>query len=425
MTATRSTTLRIRLAAVGWTAALCALCLLTTAAAQEDEPASPVKLEFNGYATLGVVHSSEDQADFRGSLLLESGAGYSQSWSPEVDSRVGAQLTATFNPKLSAVVQVVAEQQADGTYTPHLEWANLKYQLSPDASVRIGRIVLPSFLVSDYRKVGYANAWVRPPTEVYALIPITSNDGIDASYRLRAGEFTHTLQASFGQSDVALPGDDSAEARHALGISATTERGAASVRMTYQRSAVSIDGFGRLFDAFRQFGPEGIALAERYDVDGGLFQFLGAGALYDLSSWFVLAEVGRTRSHSAIGDRTAWYVSGGRRLAQLTPYVIYATVWTETQRSDPGLTAEAYPPPLAPVAVGLNAALNELLRMSPEQSTLSIGLRWDFMKNLDLKLQVDHSRLGADSAGNLGNIQPDFKPGGSYTLVSLALDVVF
>ncbi len=47
------------------------------------------------------------------------------------------------------------------------------------------------------------------------------------------------------------------------------------------------------------------------------------------------------------------------------------------------------------------------------------------MKNLDLKLQFDHSDLGAGSAGNLGNVQPGFRPGGSYNLVSIAVDIVF
>jgi len=69
-----------------------------------------------------------------------------------------------------------------------VEWANLIYALSPDASVRIGRIVLPTFMVADSRKVGYANPWVRPPVEVYGLVPITQSDGLDASYRVVWGE---------------------------------------------------------------------------------------------------------------------------------------------------------------------------------------------------------------------------------------------
>jgi hypothetical protein len=105
--------------------------------------------------------------------------------------------------------------------------------------------------------------------------------------------------------------------------------------------------------------------------------------------------------------------------------VTFSAVRTESDVSDPGLTVDAYPSPLSEIAAGLNAALNGLLASSPTQGTVSIGVRWDFMKNLDLKLQLDHSRPGAGSAGNLGNLQPGFRPGGSYNLVSIAADIVF
>ncbi|MBP9145934.1 MAG: porin [Thermoanaerobaculia bacterium] len=401
-----------------------ALVVLAQSAARGDET-SGFKFEFDGYATLGVVHSDEDRADFLGSLILESGAGFSQSWSPEVDSRVGAQLTATFTPRLSALVQVLAEQQADGEYTPHVEWMNLKYQVTPDASVRIGRIVVPTFMVSDYRKVGYVNVWIRPPNEVYALVPLTANDGVDASYRLLAGGFAHTFQASVGQSDLELQDGGTAKARNSWGFTATTERGAWTGRLAYQRTDLYIDSYNTLFDIFRQFGPEGEAIADKYDADGGPFEFVGAGVQYDPIDWFVMAEVGNAHGHSAVGDRTAWYISGGYRWDRFTPYATYSAVSTRSSRSDPGLTVDAYPPPFAAIAAGLNAALNGLLRSSPDQNTTSIGVRWDFMKNLDLKLQFDHSDLGAGSAGNLGNVQPGFRPGGSYNLVSIAVDIVF
>ena len=392
-------------------------------AAAEDPPSS--RFSFQGYATLGFVHSSEDRADFLGSLLLKNGAGHTRDWSLEVDSRVGGQATATISSKLSAVVQLVAEQRADGSFAPHIEWANLKYQLTPDASVRIGRIVVPSFLVSDFRKVGYANVWIRPPTEVYALVPVTTNDGLDASYRLQAGGFTHTFQGIFGQSSTKLPDGGTARARNAWGLTASSERGALSARLAYVQTDLFIDSYNTLFDAFRQFGSEGIAIAERFDADGSLFQFYGVGAQYDPGDWFVMAEGGRIRSHAAVGDRTAWYVSAGHRFGKLTPYLTYATVDADMALSDPGLTVAAYPPELAGVAGALNAALNGILAGTPVQNTVSLGARWDFRKNLDLKLQLDHSRLGAGSAGSLGNVQSGFRSGGSYDLVSIAVDIVF
>jgi|CXWL01.1.fsa_nt_gi hypothetical protein len=404
------------------TASVIAALVATTAAAGAEGARHPW-FTFEGYGTLGLVHSSEGEADFLGSLLLAHGAGHSRSWSPEVDSRIGAQLTANLSPRLSAVVQVLVEQRFDGNYTPHLEWANLQYQLTPDASVRLGRIVLPSFMVSGYRKVGYANAWVRPPVEVYALVPITTNDGIDASYRFAIGDATQSVQALFGQSDTALVEGGTAEARNAWGIAATTERGPATVRFAYQQTALTIDSFNTLFDTFRRFGPAGDAIAERFDADGSALHFAAVGALYDPGRWFATAEWGTLDTDSAVGDRTAWYISGGFRLGTLTPYATYSTVTPDNRRSDPGLPTASYPPELE---VGrLNDALNDLLARKPEQSTLSLGVRWDFRKNLDLKLQLGHCRLGTGSAGNLGNLQPGFRPGGSYDLISLALDIVF
>src|SRR5688572_31146235 len=54
-------------------------------------------------------------------------------------SLIAGQVNANFTPKLSAVLQVVAEPNHQGNYDPHVEWANIKYQFTPDFSVRIGR----------------------------------------------------------------------------------------------------------------------------------------------------------------------------------------------------------------------------------------------------------------------------------------------
>jgi hypothetical protein len=52
---------------------------------------------FCGFGTLGVVHSSERDADFVAEATSHpSGAGFSRSWSADVDSRLGAQVTANF-----------------------------------------------------------------------------------------------------------------------------------------------------------------------------------------------------------------------------------------------------------------------------------------------------------------------------------------
>jgi hypothetical protein len=389
-----------------------------------NEDSSAAMFSFSGFGTVGVVHSSEDRADFTSSVFKPNGAGYTRSWSPAVDSLIGGQVIATFTPQLSAMVQAISEQNYNNTYTPHIEWANLKYQFTPDASIRVGRIVLASFLVSDTRNVGYANPWVRPPVEVYSLVPIDRSDGVDASYRLHFGQLVQTFVGTYGATSSQQPTGGGAEATHQWNISDTVEYGEATVRIAYQRADLTLDGLHTFFGGFGQFGLQGEAIADRYDPYQKPIAFIGIGGMYNPGDWFITGEWGTSQSHSVLGESTAWYLSGGYRWAKFTPYLTYGELKANSNTSDPGLTVSTLPPFLVGPATGLNAGLNAILGSIAVQSTSSAGVRWDFVRNVDLKLQYDHTRLGAGSPGTLINLQPGFHPGGTVNLFSAAFDFV-
>ncbi len=380
---------------------------------------------FSGFGTLGATHSSEDNADFPAGIFHPNGAGHTRSWSPEVDSLIGGQVSARMTPELSAVVQVIAEQNYDGTYTPHVEWVNIKYQFTPDLSVRIGRVELPTFLFSDTRKVGYTLPWVRPPVEVYGLIPITASDGGGFSYRLNGADLTNTTQGSYVQSNTPQPDNRGpAIARDSINFSNTTEYKSLTFRVSYQHALLTITSLDGFLNTFRMFGPQGVAIADRYDSDGKPVVTEVVGASYDPGRWFVISEWAHTRLNSFLGEDTAWYVSGGYRLGQFTPYATYAEE-RAASNSDPGLTLTGLPSAAAGFAAGLNAGLNTILEGIPDQHTVSLGARWDCAKNFDLKMQFDHTRIGADSDGALINIQPGFRPGGTVNLFTATIDFVF
>lgn len=390
-------------------------------AAQANAPS----LSLNGFGTLGVVHSDEDQADFVASMLMPRGAGHTSDWSAEVDSRLGLQLTANLTPRVSSVVQVVTEQQYDGQFRPAVEWANINFDVTPDLSLRVGRVILPVFMKSEYRKVGYAVPWVRPPLEVYRTIPVSSADGLDVSYRFHIASATNTLRTTYGQSDSTFPYTDSAmgrataeaRAREGLTISNTVEQGSVSVFAAYSHYRLSIEDFNPLFDVFRMFGPEGDAIADRYNVDDKPFEVISLGARYDPGNWFVMGEWTQTNSRSFLADSRGWYVSGGYRLGAFTPYLTYASQRIHSKTSTPGLSQ--------PGSEALDAMLNSLLQGQPQQKSISLGLRWDFSSNMAIKAQFDHMNHEGGSRGYLVNSQPGFDPGGSVNLFSLALDFVF
>jgi hypothetical protein len=385
---------------------------------------------FAAFGTLGVVHSNEDKADFVAEPSEAVGAGYTHRWSAAVDSLIGAQVTVAPTSRLSAVLQIIAQENYNDTYKPHVEWANLKYQFTPDFSMRLGRTALGLFLVTDSRNIGFANPWVRPPIEIYGLVSVTTNDGVDASYRLAMGDASNTFQATFGRDAYKYRVPDSnavgdVTARNQVSFVDTVERGFAMLRFNYGQAHVSIPAYDALFDAFRQFGPQGVGIAERYDVNGRVINFFGLSASYEPGPWFAMAEWGRVNTDSVLGEKTGWYVSSGHRFGTVTPYATYAQVRADSNTSDPGLNLSALPQTLAGVAGTLNAGLNGSLAAIASQRTISAGARWDVMQSLDLKLQFDHTTLGADSPGWLTNVQPGFRRGSSVDLISATMDFVF
>ncbi len=395
---------------------------LHAAGARADDPAAPL-FSFRGFGTLGIAHSSDDQADFTSSPAKPYGAGFSHAWSAELDSLIAGQVSARLGPRFSAVLQVVSEQNYEHSYRPHVEWANVKYQVTPDFDVRFGRTVLPGLMLSDSRKVGYSNPWVRPPVEVYGSIPVTSNDGIDAAYRMPMGNATNTFQLTVGRTDSKFPGATS-EARQLAVFVDTFEHGPATARLAFGRARITLPALDPLFDGFRQFGPEGAAIADKYAVDNSLVNFFGVGASYDPGRWFLMGEWVGIDGHAILGKKSAWYASGGYRFGKVTPYATYSRAKAEGL-SDPGLTLSALPPELAGPATGLNAALNATLQAKVVQSTISLGARWDFRKDTALKLQFDHIRVGAGSSGTFSNLQPGREAGARVDLFSATIDFVF
>jgi opacity protein-like surface antigen len=403
-------------------AAAAMLVCMTAASAQIAETPN---FSFNGFGTFGVVRSDEDQADFASNLFAPDGAGYTREWSPEVDSVLGLQLTADLTPRLTGIFQVVSEQRYDETYTPEVEWANLKFDVTPDLSVRAGRMVQQGFMVSEYRKVRYATPWIRPPLEVYNIIPVTNIDAIDFSYRFRFEDFTNTLRGLYGTRDVNTPDGSEATARDFVVLSDTLEWGAASLFASYSRFRLTMKYLNPFFDAFRQFGAEGEAIADRYDADGKRFEIMCFGLRYDVGDWFVMGEWARAKTRTYIGDIEGGYITGGYRFGEVTPYMTLARVRAHSDTSDPGLSPAGLSPEQAAQAEGLNAALKRIKGSAARQKSISVGVRWDFIRNAALKVEYQYLDPDDGSPGVLTNTQPGFEPGGSVNLFSAAIDFVF
>jgi hypothetical protein len=390
-----------------------------------QDSAGEAAVTIGGFGTIGAVHSGQRHADFTANPLTPGQAGYTRAVSMDVDSRLGAQLTLNAGKQWSAVVQLVSERSVSGSYRPHVEWANVKYQATPDLSLRLGRIALPAFLAADYRKASYALPWVRPPVELYGSLPVSNSDGVDAGYRWRLGGIRNETQLLYGRTRVAVSPASSAEARGVASISNVATRGDLSVRVTAMTAHIHTDLAKDFFGALGQFGSSGAALAAQYGLDGKRISVHSAGFNYDPGHWFLMGEAARVNARSMLGDRKAWYLSGGYRAGAFTPYLVYSGVELNMAATSAGIPAAGLAPAIAVQALMLNAELGRQLKMIGVQRSAGAGLRWDAVSGYAVKLQYDRVRPRDGSQGTLINVQPGFQSGHAFGVYSAVVDFVF
>ena len=115
------------------------------------------------------------------------------------DSRFGLQVSAKINQEIDVTGQLLARAK-DEDSNLKADWAFLTYHVSDSTALRMGKLKLTTFLVSDYIEVGFAYPWIRPPQEVYNANAITAFNGVDMLYKLNFGDSSFLFQPYFGQS---------------------------------------------------------------------------------------------------------------------------------------------------------------------------------------------------------------------------------
>ncbi len=427
-------------------------------------------VSFSGFGTLGVTHSDNRLADFSSSILQPNGAGMSKATSFGLDTKAGVQAAAPIGKDLTATVQVVADHRGDNTYAPRFEWANLKYQATQNTYVRVGRVVAPVFMVSEYRNVGYAQTAVRMPFDVYGLNPITHIDGGELGTRFELVGGTLSLQLSAGRQKESKPMPDPGGSAliqpkgSAKSGNLTYEHGSSIFRLGLTKSKVDaqseyLDQVDSMFEPVAQLGGMSVGallghpqntIESRHSIEVKLFDI---GYAYDSGNWLGQAEwVSSKGGGNMFLGTEAWYALAGYRWGKFTPYASYSELRSWPPRGVTGQPKAAVPAwaagtpfesQLAQAAFGINST-DASMGMAQQQHTISLGVRYDFYKNLALKAQFDQiKKLGSTGAPNKGlftipaiimpatpnassNLYPEFAvTDNTVNLITLTIDFVF
>lgn len=356
------------------------------------------EINFSGFGTLGFVSTNSDTAAFRNGIRQDQGATESDT-DLGVDSRVGLQANVKFNDTFSAVGQVLAMRR-DGEFAPSLEWLYGQAKVADWADVRLGRMVLPVFMMSDSRNVGYASHWLRAPQEVYAYYPPTSFDGVQGVFRHNMADTNFTLQVSAGTSKA----DVSFNPGYQNPLTNAVLNGVLEYNKLYSFNLVAEHGnwtgrFGYTVGSDTEVSLGGAT------VEAGKDKFTGLGLQYDNGSLLVLTEYVTRRwttdlptGNDAFFDGDAYSISAGYRFGSVMPYVTTST--------------------FKPKA---NALFFD--KTPGNTRTNAIGVRWDFMKNVAFKAQVEETK--GTILGHILPIDPTFNPRDKVRAISVAMDFVF
>jgi len=322
-----------------------AICVAVAALCGAAGAADGPEFKFSGFGTVGAVKTDTDEAQYRANLRQNKGADKSVDFG--VDSLLGLQGDVKFNDTFSAVGQLLTSRR-DGSDGPVIEWLYGQAQLPAGFKLKLGRMVLPTFMISDSRSVGYAAHWLRAPADVYGLYPSSSFDGGQLQYGTTLGAVNLTAQLSANTAKSTLFVNNAymeLKAPRLLSLNLVAEAGNWSMRL----------GQTQAYDS----EVEGLAPKTR-DT------FSGIGAQYDNGTLLVMSEYATRRQGNSFFESDSWYASAGWRFGAWMPYA----------------TVSRYTPK------GL------FFMGAPDNKLTAVGLRWDLMKNVALKFQADAVRNG-------------------------------
>jgi hypothetical protein len=389
-------------------------------------------VRISGFGTGALTWTNTDKAEF---ARPNQASGAGKDVTTGVDSNFGVQADYAVNSWLSVTGQGLVRKDAQDDFGAELAWAFAKAKVSDDVAIRVGRMGVPAFMISDYRNVGYANTMLRPPAEVYSQMLFNTVDGADVIWQHSYGDTTYTAQFAVGKSKVDIAGGPSLEGRRLTALNLVAEHGPLTVRFGRVDGRLTLNHSASLTTLLNTLNtvaagykfPQAAQLATDIDVRDKKASFTSLGATLDWNDIVVQSEYAKRKTDSYINDTTSWYVMGGYRIGKFLPYYSHAKLSIDgnVHNGMPAACPAGYPAACTPTLVALNGIVSNLRYTGVsqgEQQTDTIGLRWDFRSSVALKVQFDRVRPNK-AAGLLINAQPGFK--GPVTVGAVALDFVF
>ena len=314
-------------------------------------------------------------------------------------SKVGAQVSMYAND-FTFTAQGLVRKTHD-SYEAELTWLNVKYDISDNYAVRIGRIQTKVLLHSESLDIDNLQLWAKAPVEVYRLMPIRTYEGLELTYDDNFDDyhFNVSLVGLASYSDT-INGSKDTETRidvdgsHSLTL--TLENDTFTYKASYSRSKADIEDDAStiaVVNGLRAYGND----MERFTYDDRTFKVYSLGFQYRNEGFRVDTEVVHSDSDGFFPSSTGAYMMLGYKINAFTPYIIYAE-----NRNDENYYDTSSIQTVDATSTALKRGLNDILYLNNySQETASIGARYDIQTGMALNFQVD--RITSTNYGSISS----------------------
>jgi hypothetical protein len=372
------------------------------------------RIEFSGFARVVAGYLDEDSASYQ---------GYSNNLSLSEQSLVALQADIKITDTINFSTQLLAHSGDDRK--SGVEWMYLSYEPNQNWRFKAGKLRTPFFRHSDVLDVGFAYPWITPPQQVYSAFLFSDYNGLTGTYRFNVSSLNFELEAYYGKYD----GEFTSGNRRVdlvvdeiKGIIISATRGNLSMRISSFESSdfyADIPEFEQLSLALDQAGFSKNAESLRFNGEAQGYQ---ANINYDTLDYFFAAEWMKIESDLiAVPQVDAAYVTAGYNFY---PFQIHLTY--SVSNSTNNTVDNMIPVGVAPQLDQLYYAYDQVLsaRALYSLDSLSLGLRWDFRRNMSMKAEVTFLDGKKDEDAFFSDItDPNFDR--QATLYQLAVEWVF
>lgn len=349
-------------------------------------------LSVNGYGSLGLVYQNNKDVLYRSSLQTPKGSAGDLSFSNY--SNLGLQIDAHATKDLTFTLQGILSENNNAEGLFELAWANAKYQVNNNLSVKVGKMRLAAFMDSDILDVAYSYDMVKLPS-MYSNIPFQNYSGIEIQHQLNFDDISLISTLFYGQADSFVYNNYLKKADISLtemkGVMLQLISNNLTLRFAFNKNNLKINK-GKSSDEMNQLSALNIPIInqtlQKYKIEQ--IEYLALGGKYEWGNSYFKGEYIKLNTNSFLADMRSWYLNVGYEFENWSPYVLYSK--SSSKSAFKGISIEEE----MPLALrGVLNATNQGLQYTYNSSSInsevsSLGFRYNLTQNSVLKFQYDY-----------------------------------